>query len=85
MVQSASSRFLDQFDNIGIELVGFHPLDGKHYLLRKICVRYRQFRICQHKANTLIYGQQNVKTNIISENYGGRGKSFQDLIQKLLI
>ena len=69
MMQSVS-RFLDQFvHNIGIERVGFHPLDGKHYLLRKICVRYRQFRICQHKANTLIYGQQNVKTNIIAQNF----------------
>ena len=84
MVQSTSSRFLDQVDNIGIERVGFHPLDGKHYLLRKICVRYRQFRICQHKANTLIYGQQNVKTNIISENYGRRENSFQHPKQNLL-
>ena len=64
MVRSTSPRFLDQFDNIGFERVDFHPLDGKHYLLRKICVRYRQFRICQHKANTLIYGQQNVKSYI---------------------
>ena len=62
----------------------FIPPDGKHYLLRKICVRYRQFRICQHKANTLIYGQQNVKTNIIAttENYGRREISPQDPIQK---
>ena len=71
------SRFLDQFvHNIGIERVGFHPLDGKHYLLRKICVRYRQFRICQHKANTLIYGQQNVKTNIIAWIFRNKKEKF---------
>ena len=47
----------------------FSSPESQHYLLRKICVRYRQFRICQHKANTLIYGQQNVKTNIIARNF----------------
>ena len=83
LLKNASSRFLDKCDKIGIEHVGFHPLDSKHYLLRKICVRYRQFRICQHKANTLIYRQQNVKTNIISENYGEN--SPQNPIQKYLI
>ena len=51
------------------KVCGFSSPESQHYLLRKICVRYRQFRICQHKANTLIYGQQNVKTNIIAQNF----------------